>query len=163
MLVPLDVDCGEVLPGHRLVVRGLRADGYSDDADKSDYMGHYEGKPAHRVVSLVHAFVPGFSVEEHQGGLDIDVTVTLDPQPDPAVWGSVLTMGGERDAGADQPETLGAFGPFVFPEATAQVVVTLTQIAISREGEPTPVTRGAGILGTVEVNVSSGAAHWQPA
>lgn len=163
MRVPLDVDCGEVVPGHRLVVRGLRDDGYSDDADKSDYMGHYEGKPVRRVVSLVYALIPGLSAGEHQGHLDIDVTVTLDPQPDPVVWGPVLSMGGERDARAGRAETVGAFGPFVLPEETTRLVATVAQIALSRSGEPSPPTRGAGDLGTVEVDLVSGAAHWTPA
>ena len=163
MLVPCNVDCGEVLPGHRLVVRGLRHDGYSDDAINGDCMGHYEGKPVHRVVSLVYALVPGLSEQEHQGSLDIDVTVVLDPQPDPAVWGSVLTMGGERDARADGAETSGEFGPFVFPEATERVTATVTQITVGRPGAPPPSTRSAGRLGSVEVEITSGAAHWTPA
>ena len=164
MLIPCDVDCGEVLPGHRLVVRGLRHDGHSDDAVNGDYMGHYEGKPAHRVVSLVYALVPGLSEQEHQGNLDIDATVVLDPQPDPAVWGSVLTMGGERDARADGAETSGAFGPFVLPEATERVTATLTRIAISRPGAPPPSNSVTKRLGTLEVETSSpGAARWTPA
>lgn len=163
MLVPLDVDCGEVLPGHRLVVRGLRDAGCSDDATNGDCMDHYEGKPVHRVASLVYALVPGLSLEEHQGHLDIDVRVTLDPQPDPVVWGSALTMGGERDARAGRAETVGVFGPFVLPEATRRLVATVTQIALSRFGEPSSPTRGAGDLGAVEVDLASGAAHWTPA
>lgn len=163
MLVPFDVDCGEVLPGHRLVVRGLRHDGYSDDGLNGEYMDHFEGKPVHRVVSLVYALVPGLSEQEHHGSLDVDATVVLDPQPDPAVWGPVLTMGGERDARADRAETLGAFGPFVFPEATEQLTATLTQITISRPGAPSPSTSSTGLQGTMAVEIASGAARWTPA
>ena len=163
VLVSCNVDCGDVLPGHRLVVRGLRHDGYSGDAVNGDHMDHYEGKPVHRVVSLVYALVPGLSEEEHQGDLDVDATVVLDPQPDPAVWGSILTMGGERDARTDGAETSGAFGPFVLPEATERVTATLTQITISRPAAPHASPRSAGRLGTFELDIASGAAHWTPA
>ena len=163
MLIPCNVDCGDVLPGHRLVVRGLRHDGYSNDDLNGEYMGHYEGKPVHRVVSLVYALVPGLSEQEHSGSLDIDMTVALDPQPDPAVWGAVLTMGSERDGIADGAETLGAFGPFVFPESTERITATLTQITVSRPGTPPPSNISTEHLGTFEVEIASGAARWAPA
>jgi hypothetical protein len=48
MLVACDVDRGEVFPGHRLVVRGLRHDVYSDDDRHSEYMDHCPGSPCTR-------------------------------------------------------------------------------------------------------------------
>jgi hypothetical protein len=83
----VDVNCGEVLPGHRLVARGLRDDGYSNDSLNGDYMGHYNGKPVHRVVSLVYALIPGLPQPDNGlDGLDVDARMVLDPPPDPAVW-----------------------------------------------------------------------------
>lgn len=163
MLIPCSVDCGDALPGHRLVVRGLRQDGYSDDSFNGEYMGHYKGKPVHPVVSLVYALIPGLSEQEQRGTLDIDMTVTLDPQPDPAVWGAELSMGSERDGKADGAETLGTFGPFVFPEETERVTATLTQITVSRSGTPPPSNITTEHLGTFEMEIASGAAHWTPA
>ena len=54
MLVAFDVDCGEVLAGHRFLARGLRDDGYSDDQLLSDYSEHVPGKPVHRMVALTY-------------------------------------------------------------------------------------------------------------
>jgi len=165
MLLSCNVDCGEVLPGHRLVARGLRDDGYSNDSMNSDYMGHYEGKPVHRVVSLVYALIPGLAQPERGSqSLDVDAKVVLDPLPDPAVWGSVLTMGGERDARPGGSETVGAFGAFILPEGTKRLLVELSQIALVPIDAPR--TAGGGTerrLGTLEIEITAGAAHWVPA
>ncbi|MFN7151017.1 MAG: hypothetical protein ACK4V6_16255 [Microthrixaceae bacterium] len=164
MLVDCEIDCGEVLPGHRLIARGLRDDGYSDDDNNGDFMHHHEGKPVHRVVSVVYALVPGLSEPEDDVSLDVDATVVLDPAPDPEVWGSVLTLGGERDARPGGSETAGAFGPFVFPEATERVIVRLSRITVARSGAPFPAQAAdERRLGALEVDMSSGAAHWEPA
>lgn len=164
MLLSCNVDCGEALPGHRLVARGLRDDGYSNDSLNHDYMGHYDGKPVHRVVSLVYALIPGLSQREHGNSLDVDARVVLDPPPDPAVWGSVLTMGGERDARPAASETAGAFGPFVFPDGTKRLNVELSQVTLVATGAPSPAeTATERRLGTLELEITSGAAHWTPA
>lgn len=165
MLLSCNVDCGDVLPGHRLVAKGLRDDGYSNDSLNGDYMEHYEGKPVHRVASLVYALIPGLSQPDRgSNGLDVDARVVIDPPPDPAVWGSVLTMGAERDARPGGSETAGAFGPFVLPEGTERVSIELSQFTLgptdSQRGVETPEERR---LGTVELDIASGAAHWTPA
>ena len=99
-MLSCNVDCGEAFLGHRLVVRGLRHDGYSNDSFNGDHMGHYEGKPVYTVVSLVYVLVPGLTEQKlRDGGLDIDATVVLDPQPDPTVWDSVLIMGANSTLG----------------------------------------------------------------
>lgn len=164
MLLSFNVDCGELLPGHRFVARGLREDGYSDDSVNGEYMGHYEGKPVHPVVSLVYALIPGLSQPEDGGnGLDVDVRVVLDPPADPAVWGAVLTMGSERDARPGGSETAGAFGPFVLPEATKRVTVELEQISIAPTDSPRRTESGSERrLGTLEIELTSGTARWTP-
>jgi hypothetical protein len=143
----------------------LRHDGYSNDGFNGDHMGHYEGKPVYTVVSLVYVLVPGLTEQKlRDGGLDIDATVVLDPQPDPTVWDSVLIMGGERDARAGLAESSGAFGPFILPEATERITATLTQISVVRVGAPPPSDGGADRqLGILEVEVPPGAVNWTPA
>jgi hypothetical protein len=166
MLVSCDVDCGEVMPGHRLVVRGVRHDGYSNDELHGDYTGHYEGKPVHPVASLVYVLVPGLTEQEFRdSGPDIDVTVELAPAPDPALWGSVLSMGSERDGETGGAETRGAFGPFVLPQGTERVIATVSQIHIFQGGAvPAPSGRVPDRqLGTLDVTISSGTATWTPA
>lgn len=155
---------GELLPGHRLVARGLRNDGYSNDIRNGDYMRHYEGKPVHPVVSLTYALVPGLTREEQDSSLDIDARAVLDPPLDPEAWETLVNMGGERDARPGGSETAGAFGPFALPEGTERLNVTLTQITLVRPGSPSPTTQVTDrILGTLEVDLSSAAGYWTPA
>lgn len=164
MLLCFNIDCGEVLPGHRLVTQGLREDGYSNDGRNGDYMDHHEGKPVHPVASLTYALVPGLTREEQDNSRDIDASAVLDPPLDPDEWGTVITMGGERDARPGGPEIAGAFGPFAFPEATKRLTVTLTQITVFRAGSPTPTAQVTDqVLGTLEVDVSSATGYWTPA
>ena len=165
MRLSCNVDCGEVLPGHRLLARGLRDDGYSDDSPNGDYTGHFEGEPVHRMGSLSYAFVPGLSQPECGGsGLDVDADVALDPPPDPAVWGSALIMGAERDGRPAGSETAGAFGPFVFPEGTERVRVRLRQVTLVPVDAPRVTeTAAERWLGTLDLDVRAGAAHWTPA
>jgi hypothetical protein len=97
MLVAFDVDCGEVLAGHRFVARGLRYDGYSDDRMLSDYSEHVPGKPVHRMVSLTYALAPGLRTEEQEAGPFVDARVAVEPPADPKYWGAVLSVGGEQE------------------------------------------------------------------
>lgn len=163
VLLTFNVDCGEVLPGHRLITTGLRDDGLSNDSMNADYMHHYKGKSVHRVASLTYELVPGLDQPEHEGSVDVDVSVVLEPPPNPDEWGSVLTMGGERAMTLGGPSTEGAFGPFVLPEGTKRLTASLTRVTIFRpESRPVGDTTERP-LGTLHVDVASGAAHWSPA
>lgn len=136
MLLAFDVDCGEAIPGHRLLAKGLRKDGYSDDGMHSDYSHHYQGKPVHRMVSLEYALVPGLSAQQLDGSRrDVDAVVTLDPPADPDHWDTRLAPGGWRDAIPGRPETTGAFGPFVLPEGTKRIEIELSGVTIIRDGD----------------------------
>jgi hypothetical protein len=164
MLLPFNVDCGEVLPGHRLFAKGLRDDGYSNDSRNGDHMHHHRGKAVHPVASLTYALVPGLTGEGQDDSRDIDATVVLDPPLDGEEWEAVVTMGGERDARPGASETVGAFGPFPVPERTKRLSVTLTRITLVRSGPPATTTPVSDeVLGTLEVDVSSATAHWSPA
>ena len=165
MLLSCTVDCGEVLPGHRLVARGLRDDGTSDDNLHGDYTGHYDGKPVHRVVSLVYELIPGLPrLEDVSAVLDVDASVALDPPSDPELWGSPLMMGSERDDRAGGSETAGAFGPFILPHGTERVIVELRQVTVVTGRAPRPAKSPPDEkrLGTLEVRLSPAAGHWTP-
>ncbi len=134
-----DVDCGQWSPGHRLVVRGLRLDGTSDDSMLADYSEHHPGKPVEPMVSVVYAIVPGLDAEELESGYDIEPTVTLDPPVDARHWGDPITMGGEQGGLPVTEETLGAFGPFVLPQQTRRIIMELTPSWVnSRSPEVNP-------------------------
>ena len=49
MFPGFEIDCGEVLEGHRLLATGLRVDGMSDDDDHADYSEHSPGKPVYPI------------------------------------------------------------------------------------------------------------------
>lgn len=115
-----NVDCGEVIPGHRLVATGLRDDGLSNDTMNADYMRHYPAKTVHRVASLTYELVPGLPQPADDSNLDIDANVVPEPPPDPEEWGSTLTMGGEREARTGGPATRGASDPSSSPKARRQ-------------------------------------------
>jgi len=107
----------------------------------------------------------GLSQPEHgANGLDVDASVALDPPPDPGVWVPVLALGGEREGRPGGSETAGAFGPFVFPEGTERVTVELRQITLVPADAPRAMeVNGERRLGTLELEIPSGAAQWTPA
>lgn len=136
-----DVDCGQWSPGHRLVIRGLRADGSSDSSMLADYSGHRPGKPVEPMVSVEYAIVPGITTDDElHVGHDMDATVSLDPPADAQLWGDPITMGGERSGVPDPEETTGAFGPFVLPQQTRRIIMELRPIWVtSPHHDPGPL------------------------
>lgn len=163
MFLACDIDCGEAFPGHRLVARGLRDDGYSNDSLYADYMGHSEARKVHRVVSLVYALVPGLADPGRNTGQEVDARVVLDPPADPAEGGSVLDLGGERDGRPGGNETEGAFGPFVLPEGTQRVIVEFSEIRLIPVDSATATEAyPRRQIGTLELEITSGTANWSP-
>jgi hypothetical protein len=166
MLVAFEVDCGDAIPGHRLLANGLREDGFSDDSMLGDYSHHYDGKPVHRMVSVDYTLVPGLESQELDGShRDVDAIVTLDPPANADHWDTRLTPGGERDAIPGRSETKGAFGPFVLPDQTKRIAVELSAVTIVPDGARTPpdLPRTDPLLGTLDIELPSGAARWTPA
>ena len=103
--------------------------------------GHTEGKAAAPGGLVGLRPRPGLSVQEHDGSLDIDVAVALDPPPDPAVWGSRLTVNATPERTA--LKRWARSGRSSFPTQTEWITATLTQITISRPGAPPPSTSSA--------------------
>lgn len=157
-----EVDCGDVLSGHRLVVTGLRVDGTSDDPVHADYSQHREGKPVHPMVSLTYRIEPvlPFLVPT---GRDLDARIRLDPPADPTWWPPVISPGAEREDRAGARVTRGAFGPFVCPEGTRQVEVSLTEVGIASPRAPHRDHGPDRELGVVLVDPVLGLARWLPA
>lgn len=93
--IEFQVDCGEVLEGHRLRATGQQVDGMSDDAVHADYSDHRPSKPVHPMVSLTYATVPALDPDAFRGR-DVDAEVHIDPPADPACWAPVTSGGGER-------------------------------------------------------------------
>ena len=135
MIPGFEIDCGEVLEGHRLLATGLRVDGMSDDHALAEYSEHSPGEPVHPMVSLTYVIVPGLGATPTRGR-DVDAEVRIEPPADPSWWATVTSWGGERDATVGAEVTAGAFGPFVLPEGTQTVTIDLINIGISTNDMP---------------------------
>jgi hypothetical protein len=160
-MVPImfDLDCGDVLGGHRLIATGIRVDGASDDRFHADYSEHVEGKPVCPMVSLTYRITP--ALPEPGDGRDIYATVRLDPAPDPAFWHHDLAPGAERVPGVTSTEA--AVGPFALPDDTERITVHLVEADLTA-GAGRASSKGADRdLGEVVVDLPTGAARWQPA
>lgn len=160
--IEFEIDCGEVLEGHRLLATGLRVDGRSDDAVHADYSEHTPGKPAFPMVSLTYVIVPALEPATLRGR-DIDAEVRIEPAADPTWWEPVTSWGGERDATAGAPVTSGAFGPFVMPEGTRMVTVDLVNIGLTTNGVPPEDDSPNRALGALHIDLATASARWQPA
>lgn len=161
-MIPLifEVDCGEVLPGHRMLATGLRNDGVSDDDLHADYSAHTADRPVHAMASLTYVITP--TLPESESRRDVDATVRLDPPPDPRFWDPVLVPGAERSAVPGAVDTVGAFGPFVVPEATETVTARLVDVAIVSGGAAAPVAGPPRELGDLIVDLRNRTARWEP-
>ena len=96
----LALDCGELLPGHRFAITGLRQEGFSDDRLHVDLSDHRPGDRRDPMVSVTYELVPGLSEDETHAGLYVDATVELRrpawPQP-PALSPAVCQANGTAD------------------------------------------------------------------
>jgi hypothetical protein len=169
------VDCGELLPGHRFLITGVRLDGRSDDQLHADFTGHVEGQPGEPMVSVTYEVRPGLS--EQESTLYVYPEVELSPTPTGAFWEATSRDGGnvaeERDQPADGPVTAGAFGPFVCPEGTEEIALRLRPIqvtTVASDGQRIgPDSRDllAGVPletgGTATLDLQQGTGYWAPA
>lgn len=156
-----DVDCGDVLPGHRLFATGLRVDGRSDDDDHAGYSEHRSGKPVHAMASLTYVITPALPTD--LGGRDIDVRVRLTPPADTAFWPPVMSTGGEREEIPGATRTRGAFGPFILPSTTRLVMAELADVAVGVGKNAVMDVHPPRTLGALTVELATRTATWTPA
>lgn len=167
------LDCGELLPGHRFLITGIRHDGQSDDQLHSDLAGHVEGQPGEPMVAVTYEVRPGLS--ERESTLYVDAKVELRPTPTGTFWETTSREGGgvveERDRPVGGPVTTGAFGPFVCPEGTEEIALSLRPIQVevlagnSRALAPDTPDLLAGVelvTGTATLDVLHRSARWTP-
>lgn len=140
-LATFDLDCGELVPGHRFIGRGLRDTGlmpaYDDGPDRPSFSFEYELVPGVREGEFRSAF--GYIVGI---GYDADVELPWDP----------------NDSGVIAPaeggtSTHGSRGDWPLP-AEAKVL-TFTLVAVNTDGWQ--VENPAGEL---VVDLAEGTATW---
>ena len=168
------LDCGEILPGHRFLITGVRNDGRSDDHLHSELVGHIDGHPGEPVVAVTYEIRPGLS--EQESHLYVDPGVELRPKRPvtiPATMTDVVpgSVPEERGRSAGGPVTAGAFGPFVCPKATTQILLRLQPYQVEEftlEGQhlnPVASDLLAGVdrvTGTATLDLVEETARWAP-
>lgn len=70
LLATFDLDCGELVPGHRLIARGLADEGRSSD----DFLGGTDNVEQ-QMIGLEYEPVPGITAEEAAAAGVKDLTV----------------------------------------------------------------------------------------
>ncbi|MEV4346426.1 hypothetical protein AB0J83_18320 [Actinoplanes sp. NPDC049596] len=154
-LVEFTVDCGELVPAHRVVLTGLVDNGRS----RSDLTSR-EQEVAYQMVSLEYALVPGVQANEVVRGFterfvllaafDTDV-----PMPWTTAGSDGIGPGGiELFEGGDR--TNGDLGPWPVPDGARRLSFTLYRSPSSPADPHTP------LAGTLVVDLALGSARWAP-
>jgi len=170
LLVDFDVDCGEVVPGRHLHLRGLRDEGHWPDA-AGNRLPDQAGGPW-QMVSLDYEIVPAVREDDTDAGQWFvspiaDVEYEVDPPVTWAVQEAGNVGGGSVTGEPGQPYSRGSYGPYPLPDDARQVVFTLTAYRDRRPGEgagqggPDFVVEAAEQpLGRVVIDVRAGTARW---
>jgi hypothetical protein len=173
LLLAFDMDCGEVVPGRHLHLRGLRDDGHWPDRLGNRLPDEVQGSC--QMTSLDWEIVPAVSEGDHDAAKwyqhDVaEVQYSLDP---PLSWDlrTASGVGGcSVDATPGEPSSRGTYGPYPLPAGVRQVSFTVIPYLDRRpadhsDGEGT----GSVIKGSrhpvvqVVVDLPSRSARWEPA
>ncbi|MGI4896043.1 MAG: hypothetical protein ACRYF3_13115 [Janthinobacterium lividum] len=160
LLATFDLDCGELIPGHRLIARGLADEGRSSD----DLAGGVDNTEE-QMVGLEYELVPGITAEEAAAAGVYDFTVDAGYGVDvPLAWNT----GDERSGPLSQyraeggPSSAGQFGPHPLPDGARQVRFTLYPVMAERVAAGHPYA-GLEPAGQVVIELGAGTARWVPA
>lgn len=150
-LLSFDVDCGELVAGHRFVARGLQDDGPLDPADWGvEPVGADGGVHG---ASLEYELAPGVPAEAGDGppfpylagmAYAADVPLPWEASDD----GVIANFAGE-------PTTHGSRGPWPVPSGATVLTFTLFPV----DGSGFPSNQAAGEL---VVDLVAGSARWLP-
>ncbi|WP_432483454.1 hypothetical protein [Kineococcus esterisolvens] len=172
LLVGFDVDCGEVVTGRHLHLRGLRDEGSWPDAAGNRPPAQAGGP--WQMVSLDYEIVPPVHEDDADAGqwfvsplADVEYEVAPPLRWDVQEAGNI--GGGSTTGVLGQPYSRGSYGPYPLPDDARQVVFTLTPYLDRRPGEETGrggpdfvVEAAEQPLGRVVIDVRAGAARWEP-
>jgi hypothetical protein len=153
LLIEFTIDCGELIPGHRVVLTGLSDNGRS----RSDLTSR-EQEIACPLVSLEYALVPGVHPDEVVDGFtegfmplagchaDVQAPWTTAGFNGIGPGGIEVFAGGER--------TNGTLGPWPAPDGARRLTFVLHRPPRTQADPHTP------IVGTVVVDLVEGTAEW---
>ena len=137
MLISFDVDCGELVPGHSFIARGVAYQPPTADG--------------RRRVSLEYELVPGVTLEEESKLGRLDFIVGIDCSSDPPM--------------AYSPGDLGAIAPFVGGETTHgsrgswPLLRDTYELRFTITGRSVAASDRAP-TGTLFVNLRESSVHW---
>jgi hypothetical protein len=120
-MVSFDVDCGELISGHRFIAQGLVDEGWStDDLSSDDQSRHQE----FQMVSLAYQLVPGVTAAEAAAGADSEFVVDATYETDvdlPWTTGAAGFGPGSIEEYAGGASTGGASGPWPLPGSATRL------------------------------------------
>lgn len=145
-VVTFDVDCGELLPGHNFVARGLSDSGAGSGPD--------DDEPPTQLISLEYELVPGVPQSESHDiwGYLVGIEYAADVE---LPW--AVTDGGAIAPFEGGATTHGSRGSWPIPEGARHLTFDLYPV---RAGERWPDDRPAGQL---VVDLHEQVAHWKAA
>ena len=149
-LLSFDVDCGELIPGHRFIARGLSDAG---ELDVREFGLEGEADPLVPGFSLEYELTPGLpeSARDDFFRYLVGVSYTADvPLPGPPADGGAIAP---FEGGA---ATHGSRGSWVLPREATLLTFTLTGI------DPGTGMHRAEPAGDLLVDLELGAAQWRP-
>lgn len=139
MIVSFDLDCGELIPGHRFIARGIaRAQpASSGELDR---------------ISLEYEIVPGVTEQEHREKGLFAFIVAIDYSPD-VPFGEPVADFGAIAPFKGGPSTHGSRGNWPLPAGASRLLFRLV-------GRQSSGDSWDALTGTLEVNLVSGSARW---
>lgn len=174
MILSFDVDCGELVPGHRFVARGLSGPvelTHPDDEDWPD-LGEYPadgdsdgvlvegagpwpvGPGGYTGFSLEYELAPGVTEDEERSGSSFRFIVGISYAADVELpWEP--TDGGAIACGQGGATTHGSRGDWPLPSAASVLTFTLTPVKVDGFQYDTPA-------GDLVVDLRRSAAQWRP-
>jgi hypothetical protein len=163
MMLVFDVDCGELLPGHHFISRGLggpfrtstRGRWNGDDPPDARSMAEFEEAGGYPAFTLEYELVPGVSAAEAEGDFFrflVDVSYDADVE---LPWYP-------NDGGAIAPfeggaATQGFHGDWPLPPNATVLTFSLAS------PDPDGFADSENLAGELVVDLARGAAVWRPA
>lgn len=160
-MLSFDVDCGELVPGHHFIARGLRGphrtpipDGWDGDAAEYEQMLEFEDAGGYPAFCLEYELAPGVSAAEAEGDFFrflVGISYTADV---PLPWYP-------SDGGAIAPFTGGATthgsrGDWPLPPNARVLTFSLAGVATAWFAD------SANPAGNLVVDLVCGNAVWRP-
>ena len=170
LLLAFDVDCGEVVTGRHLHLRGLQDDGRWPDEPGSRPDGVHG---SWQLVSLVWELLPAVREDDLDAGKwyqhDVaEVRYGVDPPLDWDLSTAGGLGGGTVDTRPGQLRSRGTYGPYPLPADARRVSFEVLPYLDRRPGDATDrggpssvVTGSRHPVGRLLVDLPSGPARWE--